>query len=180
MPQFMSRPKGLCQGSSCPGCSSANCYAKGGSISELGTHSHPDWADPEPDEDEDHEEPPMPLPQTRMKHEKGVNSPGYGDRGASIAGGSVRAGQMDTAKNEHGRVLHQLKGMKKPHLYAEGGEIHGSMHMGHEDAHEDHEAMDSELGDMMGEELMSAFESKDKKRIMESIEAMVLHCMNKE
>ena len=55
----------------------------------------------------------------------------------------------------------------------EGGEVH-------EDAEQDHEMIDSEIHNMMGEELMSAIDAKDKKRIMESLEAIVLQCMNKE
>lgn len=39
---------------------------------------------------------------------------------------------------------------------------------------------DSEINSALGEELMSAIESKDKKRIMEGLEALVLSCLSKE
>jgi len=57
--------------------------------------------------------------------------------------------------------------------YADGGEVSGEMHV---EAEPD---VDSELHDMMGEELMDAIHSKDSKRIMQSLEACVLSCMNK-
>lgn len=39
---------------------------------------------------------------------------------------------------------------------------------------------DDEIQDMLGQEMMSAIESKDYKKIMQSIEATVLSCMNKD
>jgi hypothetical protein len=63
--------------------------------------------------------------------------------------------------------------MKRGGKYAEGGEVSGEMHV---EAEPD---VDSELHDMMGEELMDAIHSKDSKRIMQSLEACVLSCMNK-
>jgi hypothetical protein len=38
---------------------------------------------------------------------------------------------------------------------------------------------ESDIDSMLGDELLGAFEAKDKKRIMEGIEAIVLSCMNK-
>jgi hypothetical protein len=70
----------------------------------------------------------------------------------------------------HLGTLQEMRSMKKPELYAEGGEVD------HERSHGDE---DEDLHHMMGEELMDAFDSKDKKRIMEGLEAVVLSCMNK-
>lgn len=39
---------------------------------------------------------------------------------------------------------------------------------------------DSEINDILGKELMEAFHSKDHKRVMESIEACVLQCLDKD
>jgi len=82
-----------------------------------------------------------------------------------------------------------MKMMKKPHLdgggpvlpgadsfqdslrkathFKEGGEVEGT---------EDH---DEEIHNAVGEELMSAIHSKDHKKLMSGLEAMVLNCMNK-
>jgi hypothetical protein len=54
---------------------------------------------------------------------------------------------------------------KEPHMLAEGGEAMDE---------------DSEIHGMLGEELMDALERKDKKAIMECIQACVMNCMNKE
>ena len=48
-----------------------------------------------------------------------------------------------------------------------------------EDESEDKELIDHEIHNMMGEELLAAMDAKDKKRILESIEAIVLNCLNK-
>lgn len=50
--------------------------------------------------------------------------------------------------------------------FAEGGEVEGP-------------EVDDEIHGMLGEELMSAFESKDRKRVMEGLEALIMSCMNK-
>lgn len=55
--------------------------------------------------------------------------------------------------------------------FAEGGEVES------EDSEPDY---DSEVSEVLGKELMEAFESKDHKRIMESIEACVLQCLDKD
>ena len=70
--------------------------------------------------------------------------------------------------------------------YAEGGETLGSV-IGYPGSPPVKKAEggdigddDDELKDMMADELMSAFDSKDKKRIHECIEAMVLSAMDRE
>jgi hypothetical protein len=70
---------------------------------------------------------------------------------------------------DHGPI--RMKGdnpnTKEP--FAEGGEVH-------EDEAQDKELIDDEMRGMLGDELMAAFDAKDKKRIMESLEAIVLSC----
>ena len=71
--------------------------------------------------------------------------------------------QIENAKKEHGRVLGEMRSMKKPSLYADGGEV--------EDYDEEGE---HELRHAMGGELMDALDRKDKKGIMDALEACVL------
>lgn len=120
-------------------------------------------------------------PVSRMEHEKGVHSPGWGDapsRGQSMAGGMLRSGSkpsMEKGKEEHREVLSEMKAMPKPNIkgLAHGGEV----------MEEEHEEMpmdeDGEMKDMIGQEAMKAIHSKDHKGLMHCIEAAVLHCMNK-
>lgn len=168
----------------------------------------------------------------REDHERGVHRE-LTRKGESRMGSHVReAGlehneedkkeSMEAAKHKSRQSWIEAKSMKKPNLYAEGGEVHddvpepdkknaaamqkgamsgevspsegwsnlreglGLAHGGEVSEGEDqfaepeHEGDDHEISGMLGDELMSAFESKDKKRIMESIEAIVLSCMNKE
>jgi hypothetical protein len=56
--------------------------------------------------------------------------------------------------------------------YKDGGEVEE----GPEDMDQEY---DSEIGDILGKELMEAFEAKDHKKMMESIEALVLQCLDK-
>ena len=58
-----------------------------------------------------------------------------------------------------------MKGKDRTNL-AEGGEV-------------EPDADDMELSHGLGKELMGAFESKDHKKLMSSLEACVLHCMSK-
>jgi hypothetical protein len=74
--------------------------------------------------------------------------------------------------------LREYKRMPKPKLYADGGEVHNTPE--HPDAEQDKELIDEELHNHMGEELMAAFDAKDKKRMMESIEAIVMSALSKE
>jgi hypothetical protein len=97
--------QGGCIGPSCRGCSSANCYAKGGEV--------------ESDEWEPRETKSAMHPE---KHHKGVHeSSRFGTKGVSMAGEDQRTG-LDS-KEEHHRVLGEMRAMKKPKLYAEGGSV---------------------------------------------------------
>jgi hypothetical protein len=75
---------------------------------------------------------------------------------------------MDRAKTLHKRKLWELQSMPNPKLkgLAHGGEVEPS-----DDDHEIHE--------MLGSEMMDAIHSKDHKKLMQGIEAMVLHHMSK-
>lgn len=55
---------------------------------------------------------------------------------------------------------------------ADGGEVEGHMDIAPED--------DDEIHDMLGKELMESFHSKDHKKAYQSLEAMVLNCLNKD
>lgn len=116
---------------------------------------------------------------------KGINKPSAQGKGISEAGAklnpafSIGGKKWDTenAKDEHRKTLSEMKSMKKPNLYAQGGEVHNTPE--HPDAEQDKELIDDELHNHMGEELMAAFDSKDKKRMMESIEAIVMSALSK-
>lgn len=119
----------------------------------------------------------------RRDNEKGINKDAYVNSGRSEAGVALKPAfsvhediDKDVAKRKHHKVLSEMKMMKKPNLYAEGGKVEADMPEPMDASPE----MDDELSGMMGEELMSALESKDRKRIMESIESIVLSCLSKE
>lgn len=57
---------------------------------------------------------------------------------------------------------------KEEKKYAEGGEV------AQMDSEMDEQAIDNELNDMVADELMQAFESKDKKGMLDAIKAIVL------
>lgn len=94
-----------CPGPSCGGCSSGNCYAKGGEVDHSkGVHDSI----------------------SKWKNTKEGSEEGGG--GVSVAGAALREGRGDDSlmtnpKNIHRRVLGDLKMMKKPKLYAEGGAV---------------------------------------------------------
>jgi hypothetical protein len=98
---------GGCVGASCNGCSDPSCYSKGGEV----------------DDDSDEFKPRETFgPGHPEKHHKGVHeSSRFGGKGVSSAGEDQRTG-LDS-KGEHRRVLGELKMMKKPKLYAEGGSV---------------------------------------------------------
>lgn len=156
MPTHLPKPKTSCPGPECDGCDSPECYAEGGSVTSD---------------------------TKREDHEKGINrSISFGEHGISKAGLHVRApaesdedkkDSLGAAKVAHHKTIKEMRDMPRPKLLAEGGEVH-------EDEEKDQELIDNEINEMMGEELMSALDGKDKKRIMESLEAIVLHHMNKE
>jgi hypothetical protein len=111
---------------------------------------------------------------------KGVHKPNglNRDTGTSMAGVHARAAadddgyvskeaSTDFSKDQHRRVLGEMKSMKKPDLYAEGGDV------------ESDDSLGDELHYSLGDELHSALESKDKKQIMDCMEACVLSCMNR-
>jgi hypothetical protein len=107
MPAYKKMPDSMreCIGPECGGCSSGNCYASGGGVGD--------------DEFEPRETFPADHPE---KHQKGVHETvRFGDKGISPAGHDSRLG-LD-AKPEHRRVLGEMKLMKKPKLYAEGGAV---------------------------------------------------------
>jgi hypothetical protein len=93
--------------------------------------------------------------------------------------------KLGEAKDEHRRVLGEMKAMPKPKLQglAEGGEVEGEMDI--KDNMSDPDVMDkgdndydSEIHDLLGKELMEAFHSKDHKRMAEGLEAMILQCLD--
>lgn len=70
----------------------------------------------------------------KEKYSTGIHKPNYEGIGSSPAGSITRAAHKgttsmskkelhDMAKQEHHKVLHDMKHMKKPHLYADGGFI---------------------------------------------------------
>jgi hypothetical protein len=135
-----------------------NLYAEGGNVNSSGNSGH------------------------SRQNEKGIHSSWAG--GISKAGAHARSSQLSGAdeqkerrkgfsKEEHHRVLGEMRSMPKPNLYAEGGEVH-------EDAEQDQEMMDEEIKNMMGDELMAAIDAKDRKGIMEAIEAIVLSCKGRD
>ena len=157
MPSYMKSPSSACPGGACEGCSDPMCMSKGGEV--KGVHRSRD----------------------------DVDEIDYGRPGESVAGSEMRTNYtpatkyrlqpedksqnketLGKVKDEHYKVLGQMTAMKgKNREYlAEGGEVEGP-------------EVEDEIHGMLGEELMSAFESKDRKRVMEGLEALVMSCMNK-
>lgn len=102
---------------------------------------------------------------------KGVHSAASDkDPGTSVVGKEVRSEEGMLMKGMHKQKLGELKSMPKPITgksgFAEGGDVEA-------------DDGDEELSHGLGKELMGAFESKDHKKLMSSLEACVLHCMNK-
>ena len=185
---------GGCVGSSCQGCSDANCASDysdtmgGKAVAQAKARNY--QPEPQPSQKPggkmvfEAEGGAVDSWTKREDNERGVNRGWGGNNGYSQAGMHARTAHyetdssdkedsLDAARREHHKTLGEMRSMPKPKLMAEGGEVH-------EDAEQDHEMIDSEIHNMMGEELMSAIDAKDKKRIMESLEAIVLQCMNKE
>lgn len=134
-----------------------NLYAEGGEIDDEGVRGSLD----------------------KNYYTKGVHS-SFAGRGNSKMGSAAKGHwshgnpkrNNEVGHSEHSRVMSEMSEMKKADRsnLAEGGEVGAS----------EHDDMDSELHEGLGEELLHAFESKDKKKIMSCIEAAVLSCMNKE
>jgi hypothetical protein len=173
---------GGCMGPSCKGCSDPSCYAAGGEVKGV------------------HEDVGM-----------GMSSAGFNVREAKEGTKESQYGSrlhpdvaLSSAKEKHHKVLSDMQHMKKPNLYANGGEVEtmepyedkgvsfednrdkkpeengpwpGTLVMKENKAEggmvED-EDMDGELHHAMGGELMGALERKDRKGIMQAIEAIVL------
>jgi hypothetical protein len=99
-----------CIGPECGGCSSGNCYAKGGAI---GVHHS------EGDEDEiDYGRPGESKVGANIRSEY---TPKHQNPDASERSQNKKVVQR--AKDEHYKVLGQMHSMKKPNLYAEGGAV---------------------------------------------------------
>lgn len=149
------KPMAECVGPTCKGCSAAECYAGGGQVSQVNLKGvHTDMG--------------------AYGGEPGVSPAGYSVRAQKE--GKFKQYEHPDPKNTHKRVLSEMQEMKKPNLYAEGGEVTEEPDsldaVGSED-------MDDELHDMLGSEILGAIESKDHKMIWSGLEAMVLSIMNK-
>lgn len=102
-----------------------------------------------------------------MKHSK--------DGMCKMCGGGM-CKMADGGEVEHETQVRPDKGFgkiiqinDKDESFAEGGEAEADMP----------DDMANEMGSMLGEELMSAIESKDPKKLSESLEAMILNCLSK-
>lgn len=151
MPTYNKKPG--CKGPGCQGCSSPNCMSGGGEVKKSGSEI---LSKIEPSQ-------PRAMPelakQAAMSAKKQPSEKEFQDDFSKQS--ALRSQEREADRKKRGGK------------YAEGGEVSGEMHVDPEpDA-------DSELHDMMGEELMDAIHSKDSKRIMQSLEACVLSCMNK-
>ena len=107
---------------------------------------------------------------------KGVHTP-FAGQGRSQLGAASRGHwshgsperNKEKALREHKKVSSEMASMKKPNLYAEGGEVSDG-----------EPEMEDELKQVMGDELMGALERKDRKAIMSTLEAIVLSCRGRE
>jgi hypothetical protein len=169
--------------------------------------------------------------------EVGVNKT-IGIRGRSEAGAKLNPAfstfgkehDVENSKEEHRKTLGEMRGMKKPNLYADGGQVtaddisdeqaansgyppgperkayiadrqnraaagnpqaHGGM-IGNSAANEKEpyklaeggeiedgeDQEESEMHDIIGDELMDSLERKDKKGIMSALNAAIMECMN--
>jgi hypothetical protein len=88
--------------------------------------------------------------------------------GESAQGESVRKGDHVGAMKVAYSRRKEERNIPKGNLQglAEGGEVEGDSDM-------------DDLHDMVGSEMMDAIHSKDHKKMMQGLEAMVLSCMNK-
>ncbi len=125
-----------------------------------------------------------PKYQVQAQNEKGVNTPVSGVTNFPGGKGTSKAGDYTKeryggkplfhssdkgghpAVKEHQKVLSEMREMPNPKLkgLAHGGEV---------------ESEDDEIHEMIGPEMMDAIHSKDHKKLMSGIEAMVLHHMSK-
>lgn len=81
-----------------------------------------------------------------------------------------REGATNKSKEFHSNKLEELRSMPNPNIkgLADGGEVES-----YEGSPED------EIQDMLGQELMNAVHSKDHKKLMSGLEAMIMSCLNK-
>lgn len=152
-----------------------DCYAGGGEVSDnnlYGSGSH-------------------------RRDEKGVHNESHypgAKQGTSVAGNALRRGRTALAQFGHEDKLAELKALPKPKLQglAKGGKVYEVGPMkdtrqpskeamtaydegGDVDADGDYDGdMDNEILDQCCDELLSAFEKKDKKEILESLKAIIL------
>lgn len=164
---YLKRPKSMCAGPSCKGCSSADCYSGGGRVRRPNTG-----------------------PLFNPEGLKGVHT-GYSDRPAgesSIRGNMTGAAEDKIASRINGKAAINRRrdenaeigrGIPEAHKFADGGRVGEPTpepdnldQVGKDD-------MDSELHDMLGSEILGAIEAKDSKMIWSGIEALVLSIMNK-
>lgn len=110
MKKKMAKGGSSCVGSECQGCSSPQCYAAGG-FTEGGVHT------------------PVHGSSTDPKKERGSGMSRAGEHVRGIEGAKERgmhkaaAHRLESAKKLHEQNLSELKSMKKPNLYADGGEV---------------------------------------------------------
>lgn len=149
------------------------CYSKGGKV-------------------HDDEKPARGLHDTKETGVHGTYSVGLGypggDRGVSMAGHAARSGHQ-WATQEHRRVLNEMKADKTDRRnLAEGGDVEPFHDDGVEeqskgmpvtDPMDENESGESEIGDALVDELMTAMEHKDHKQVREAIEALVMNCLSK-
>lgn len=88
------------------------------------------------------------------------------DRTARVASGTVKAASGADIKDPKS-------------WWAKGGDVEGEEPEASDHMNLDDDEMDGEISEALGHELMSAIESKEPKKIMETLEACVLSCMMK-
>jgi hypothetical protein len=134
------------------------------------------------------------ISKDRHDNEEGVHA-AYASEGESERGHHVREKpryndndkehefNAREAKHLSEENLNHLKMMPKPNLkgLAKGGEVKEELEekAPESEKHEHQEHEDHELHQALGQELMSALESKDHKGVMDTVEAMILKCLSK-
>lgn len=171
MPSMMKAPHS--KGANCPMCDGGACkMAEGGEVESHygkqagGSANRAKAADRVRREDDQ-----KGVHKSTDVYTPGSSRAGYSTRAAHETGDSVFT---KNAKQAHKKVIGEMVAMPKPSSgrsgFAEGGDVES------EGGEMDH---DDELSHGLGKELMGAFESKDHKKLMSSLEACVLHCMSK-
>lgn len=148
------RPKkmdmGGCVGPECPGCMGPNCMSKGGEI--KGVH-RPVFGEPN-DRDS-------------VGESKSGNDLRMSNKNKDRFPEASKSG-LENVKERHRRILGEMKSMPKPQLYAEGGEV-GLEPMPDSDGDED-----SEMQSVCCQELLDAWERKDKAQMLDALKALIL------